>query len=162
VKKTRRSVLGRQTFKVQEFANKVHQLPCGIAGSSDVWNWPASFRCIKDQPIEHEKKLNRNHRSSSWSSTTPTVCEEVLGRHSKFSLVACCHLCGMTRLPGSYSRAMHSFFADIISELILSFKARCKFLSLHAVGFTNTKMVGSDMVVGCNESISYLLWFCSN
>jgi len=112
--------------------------------------------------LNMRKKLNRNHRSSSWSSTTPTVCEEVLGRHSKFSLVACCHLCGMTRLPGSYSRAMYSFFADIISELILSFKARCKFLSSRAVGFTNTKMVGSDMVVGCNESISYLLWFCSN
>jgi hypothetical protein len=55
VKKTRRSVLGRQTFKVQEFANKVQQQsPKGAAGSSDVWNWPASFRCIKDQSIEHE------------------------------------------------------------------------------------------------------------
>jgi len=63
VKKTRRSVLGRQTFKVQEFANKIQQVPCGIAGSSDVWNWPASFRCIKDQPIEHE----RTHGSPNYN-----------------------------------------------------------------------------------------------
>jgi len=63
VKKTRRSVLGRQTFRVQEFANKVQQLPCGIAGCSDVWNWPPSFRCIKDQSIEHE----RTHGSPNYN-----------------------------------------------------------------------------------------------
>jgi hypothetical protein len=53
---TRRSVLGRQTFKVR-------QLPCGIDGSSDVWNWPASFRCIKDQSTEHE----RTHGSPNYN-----------------------------------------------------------------------------------------------
>ncbi len=97
-------------------------------------------------------------RSTSWSSTTSTVCKEVLGRHSKFSLVACCHLYGMSRLPGSYCRAMYSFISDIISEFLLSFKARCMLLSLHSLEFTNTKMVGPDMVVGCHECLAYLSW----
>lgn len=139
---------------------KISKLCVGLLDSvKSGIGWPP---LITAQFIEHEKKLNRNHRSSWWSSTTPTVCEEVLGSHSKFSLLACCHLCGMTRLPGSYCGAMYSFFAYIISEFLLSFKARCMLLSLYAVGFTNTKMVGSDMAVGCHESLSYLSWFCSN
>ncbi len=80
----------------------------------DCWIWSG----ISWPPLisEHEKKLDRNHSWPPHPLSVKKTRGDVLGRHSKFSLVACCHLCGMTRLPGSYQRAIHSYFADIISE----------------------------------------------
>ncbi len=54
-------------------------------------SWPP---LITDQSIEHEKKLDRNHRSSSWSSTTSTACEEDQGGSAwkTFKVQSCCLL----------------------------------------------------------------------